>query len=315
MSSASGHIPVMMEEVLDALCVRAGGCYCDGTLGGAGHARGILQRSAPDGRLIGVDRDARAIDRGRQRLAEFGERVTLCQGNFADVVSILGRLGIVPVDGLLVDLGVSSFQLEDAARGFAFSADGPLDMRMDGDSGSTAAELIAALSEHELARLIREYGEEPSSRKIAREIKRAMEGGDLRGTADLARVVTAAVGGRRPRRRSTIHPATRTFMALRMAVNDELGALDRFLATFTEALRPGGRVAVIAFHSLEDRAVKQAFARLANPCTCPPSLPVCACGREPLVSLITRRPLRPSREEQATNPRSRSARLRVAERV
>lgn len=305
----------MSDEVLAALRVAPGGRFCDGTLGGAGHARRILERSAPDGWLFGIDRDPAALARGRERLAPFGERVILRQGNFADVVTLLSDAGMVPVDGVLVDLGVSSFQLDQAERGFSFSADGPLDMRMDPGEGRTAAELIAKLSEHELARLIKEYGEEPASRRIARAIKQAMEGGALRGTADLARVVSGVVGAGGARRQGAIHPATRTFMALRMAVNDELGSLHRFLDTFTEALRPGGRVAVIAFHSLEDRAVKQAFSRLANPCTCPPGLPVCVCGRKPSLSLVTRRPLRPSREEQQGNPRSRSARLRVAERV
>jgi len=305
----------MSDEVLAALRVAPGGRYCDGTLGGAGHARRILEQSAPDGRLFGLDRDPAAISRGRERLASFGTRVTLRQGNFADVVALLNGAGMVPVDGVLVDLGVSSFQLDQAERGFSFSADGPLDMRMDPGEGRTAAELIAQLSERELARLIKEYGEEPASRRVARAIKQAMDGGTLRGTADLARVISRVVGAGGARRQGAIHPATRTFMALRMAVNDELGSLHRFLDTFTEALRPGGRVAVIAFHSLEDRAVKQAFSRLANPCTCPPGLPVCVCGRTPSVSLITRRPLRPSPEEQESNPRCRSARLRVAERV
>lgn len=305
----------MMDQVLESLRVVPGGRYCDGTVGGGGHAGKILERSAPDGQLVGLDRDPAAVRRASERLASFGRRVTLCQGNFAEMVSVLRRLGMVPVDGLLVDLGVSSFQLEEASRGFSFSRNGPLDMRMDPDAPRTAAEVIAGLSERDLAGVIHEFGEEPSSRGIARAIKQAHESGELRGTVDLARVVARAVGGRAPRRHSGIHPATRTFMALRMAVNDELGSLGRFLDTFTEALRPGGRVAVIAFHSLEDRAVKQAFARLANPCTCPPGLPVCVCGRTPQVSLVTRRALRPSREEQTANPRARSARLRVAERV
>lgn len=306
----------MIDEVLDALHVVPGGRYCDGTVGGGGHVAQILDRSAPDGMVLGLDRDADAIDRAGRRLAPYGRRVRLCQGNFADVASLLAELGMVPVDGLLLDLGVSSFQLDEPGRGFSFSTDGPLDMRMDpaGDALPAGA-LIAQLSEQELSQLIREYGEEPASRRIARAIKRAQDGGEIQRTADLARVVTAALGERRPRRHSTIHPATRTFMALRMAVNDELGSLQRFLDTFTETLRPGGRVAVIAFHSLEDRAVKRAFARLANPCVCPPALPLCCCGRVASVSVVTRRPLRPSDAEQSGNPRSRSARLRVAERL
>jgi len=310
------HIPVLVDEVVDALQVAPGGRYCDGTIGGGGHARCILQHSAPDGVLVGLDRDPDAIRRVAGPLSAFRDRVRLCHGNFAEVVALLTKLGMIPVDGVLLDLGVSSFHFDQPERGFSFSNDGPLDMRMDPtESIPDAAQLIAQLSEQELSRLIHEYGEEPSSRRIARAIKQAQDQGQIRGTSDLARVVSVAVGGRAPRRYSKIHPATRTFMALRMAVNDELGSLRRFLETFTETLRPGGRVAVIAFHSLEDRAVKQAFAQLANPCTCPPGLPYCCCGRQPVLSLVTRRPLRPGVAELSVNPRSRSARLRVAERL
>jgi 16S rRNA (cytosine1402-N4)-methyltransferase len=306
------HTSVMVGEVLDALAVGTGRTYCDATVGGGGHARAILERSAPDGRLIGIDRDPVALEASRAALSSFGERATLCHGNFAELCALLARAGLQPVDGVLVDLGVSSQQLTTAERGFGFTHDGPLDMRMDPGARPTAAKLIAELPERELARVIRDYGEEPASTRIARAVKRAHARGALAGTADLARVVADALGGRRPRA-GRIHPATRTFMALRMAVNDELGALARFLATFSEALRPGGRVVVIAFHSLEDRAVKQAFARLANPCSCPPSLPLCACGRRPQIKVLTRRPLRASPAEVAANPRSRSARLRAAE--
>jgi 16S rRNA (cytosine1402-N4)-methyltransferase len=305
----------MLSESVDALQVVPGGRYCDATLGAAGHARALLERSAPDGRLVGLDRDPEALRRCEEDLAPFRDRVTLCQGNFADVVEILTRLGMIPVDGVLLDLGVSSCQLGAAHRGFSFSSDGPLDMRMDPTQGRTAAELIADLSERDLAHLIRTFGEDPSSRRIARAIKRALREGTLDGTRALARVVATAVGPSTSRGSGHLHPATRTFMALRMAVNDELGALGRFLETFTETLRPGGRVALIAFHSLEDRAVKEGFSRLAKTCTCPPGLPVCACGWRPLLRVLTRRPLRPRAEEVIANPRSRSARLRVAERL
>jgi 16S rRNA (cytosine1402-N4)-methyltransferase len=305
----------MVQQVLEALRVTPGGRYCDATVGLGGHARHLLQHSAPDGQLVGLDRDPDAISACKDRLEPFGDRATLYQDNFAKVVDILEQLGMVPVDGLLLDLGVSSYQLDTPHRGFSFAADGPLDMRMDPDGGITAAELIARLSPDELARVIRDYGEERASKKIARAIKQAHESGELKGTADLARVVAAAVRSRPSRQRSKIHPATRSFMALRMKVNDELGCLHRFLDTFTEALRPGGRVAVISFHSLEDRAVKQRFANLARPCTCPPDLPVCGCGKRPQVSIVTRRPLRPSPHELSVNPRARSARLRVAERL
>lgn len=302
----------MAEEVLEALGVAPGRSYCDATVGGGGHARQILERGAPDGRLLGLDRDPHALRRSAEVLAPFGERVTLCQGSFGDVLEILSRLGMTAVDGFLLDLGVSSHQLDTPERGFSLSADGPLDMRMDPSSRPSAAELIASLSEEDLARVIREYGEEPSSRRIARAIKRAESRGQLAGTADLKRAVLEGIGPRQARQ-SKIHPATRTFMALRMAVNDELGALQRFLDTFTEALRPGGRVAVISFHSLEDRLVKECFARLAHPCVCPPGLPVCGCGRRPRARAITRRPLRPSAAEVAANPRARSAKLRAIE--
>ena len=302
----------MVSEVLELLEVRAGKRYCDATVGGAGHARAILERSAPDGELVGVDRDPAALGASREALGPFGERATLCHGSFADLVEILSRLGLRPVDGVLVDLGVSSHQLDTAARGFSLALDGPLDMRMDPGEGQTAAELIASLSEAELARVLRELGEEPASRRIARAIKDAERKGALGSTRALAETVSGAVGGHRPRG-GRIHPATRTFMALRIAVNDELGALRRFLDTFSEALKPGGRVAVISFHSLEDRAVKQRFARLSRPCTCPPGLAVCACGKTPTVRLLTRKAVRPSEEEQARNPRARSARLRAAE--
>jgi len=305
----------MISEAIDALGVHAGGRYCDATLGGAGHSRAILEHCAPDGQLVALDRDPAALRHGAEALAPFGDRVTLYHGNFARVVEILAELGMIPVDGFLLDLGVSSYQLDTAERGFSFAGDGPLDMRMDPSRGTTAAELLANLSEEELARVIRRYGEEPASRKIARGIKEALGRGELGGTRDLQRVVRAVLPARAPRGRRRIHPATRTFMALRMAVNDELGSLERFLDTFTEALRPGGRVVVISFHSLEDRAVKRKLARLADPCTCPPGLPVCGCGRRPQVRLITRRALKASAAESEINPRCRSAKVRAAERL
>jgi 16S rRNA (cytosine1402-N4)-methyltransferase len=306
------HNPVMVPEVLELLEVASGKRYCDATVGGGGHARAILERSAPDGLLLGLDRDPAALEASREALAPFGDRAQLCHGNFADLAATLARLGLQPVDGVLVDLGVSSHQLDTAERGFSLALDGPLDMRMDPGAELTAAGLIARLSEQELARLLRDLGEEPASRRVARAIKGAERHGGLGSTRALAEVVSHALGGRRPGR-GRIHPATRTFMALRIAVNDELGALRRFLDSFAEAVRPGGRVAVIAFHSLEDRAVKERFARLAHPCTCPPGLAVCGCGRTPTVRLLTRRAVKPSASEESANPRARSARLRAAE--
>ncbi len=305
----------MISEVIDALGVHAGGRYCDATVGGAGHARAILQRCAPEGQLIGFDRDPAALRHSAEALKDFKDQVTLFHGNFAQVVESLAELGLSPVDGFLLDLGVSSHQFDTPERGFSFSADGPLDMRMDPTQGPTAAELLASLSERELSRIIWRYGEEPASRKIARSIKQAVGRGELEGTRDLQRVVAKVLPARAPRGKKKIHPATRTFMALRMAVNDELGALERFLATFTEALKPGGRVVVITFHSLEDRAVKHGLVRLANPCVCPPGLPICGCGLKPQVKVLTRRPLKASSEEIDANPRCRSAKVRAAERL
>ena len=310
-STVTWHKPIMVEQVLDLLQVEPGKVYCDGTVGGGGHSRMILEASAPDGRLVCLDQDPAALDRSREVLAAHGDRVTLTHGNFADVVEILTGLDMVPLDGLLVDLGVSSHQLDTADRGFSFRHDGPLDMRMDTTGGQQAREFIEQSSESELAWVIQSYGEERASRRVARAIKAAQEQGRLHGTADLARVVSDAVPARFKGKR--IHPATRTFQALRMAVNRELDALERFLQSFDKVLRPGGRVAVIAFHSLEDRAVKRRFARLAKPCTCPPGLPMCACGLEPVVSLLTRKPARPDDHEVADNPRARSARLRAVE--
>jgi 16S rRNA (cytosine1402-N4)-methyltransferase len=309
------HVPIMVDEVLEGLGVKPGGIYFDGTVGGGGHTEAVLERSAPDGRVVGLDRDPSAVERCQERLRGYGSRVVLCHADFSEVVETLSGLGLLPVDGLLLDLGVSSHQLDEPGRGFGLMADGPLDMRMDPGAGSTAAELIARLTEEELAGVIRTFGEEGASRRISRAIKRALERGELGGTTDLRRVVTSALGARGGRQQRRIHPATRTFMALRIAVNDELGRLRRFLETFTEALRPGGRVVVLSFHSLEDRAVKERFVSLARPCTCPPDLPVCACGKQPSLALLGRKAVRPRAEEIAANPRARSARLRVAERV
>lgn len=310
------HIPIMVDEVIRSLQVSPGHRYCDATIGWGGHAFHILQNSSPDGELIGLDRDPEAVEYCRERFHSFGQRVTVCHGNFDTVVNTLSHLGLVPVDGFLLDLGVSSFQLDTPRRGFSISAQGPLDMRMDPSQGATAAELIAKSSEQDLAKIIRQYGEEPFSKRIARVIKQAWNRGEIVDTTSLAKIVSAAVNRRDSDfRRKKIHPATRTFMALRIAINDELGALQHFLSTFTEALKPGGRVAVITFHSLEDRMVKEHFARLANPCTCPPGLPVCICAKKPELKIITRKAIRPTTDETIQNPRARSAKLRVAERI
>ena len=306
----SVHIPVFLQAVLDGLRVRPGGRYVDGTVGGGGHAAHILELSAPDGRLLGLDRDAEAVAVARSRLAGYADRVTLLHASFDRLAEVARAQGFVPVDGVLFDLGLSSLQLADPARGFSFSADGPLDMRFDPDSGGeTAADLVNRLPGAELAALLRRYGEEPQARRIAEAIVAARP---LHTTGELAAVVEQAVGGRRGRR---IHPATRTFQALRIAVNDELATIERALPQAVEILAPGGRLVVIAFHSLEDRLVKRFMRRESRDCICPPETPVCVCGHRATLRAVTRKPLRPSAEEVAANPRARSARLRVAERI
>ncbi|MFH1130967.1 MAG: 16S rRNA (cytosine(1402)-N(4))-methyltransferase RsmH [Pseudomonadota bacterium] len=306
------HTPVLAREVIDLLKIVPGGCYCDATVGGGGHAELILEHSSPDGKLIGVDQDQAAVEFCKERLARFGDRVTLLKGNFGNLARLLDEQKVGPLDGLLLDLGVSSHQFDTPSRGFSLSQEGPVDMRMDPEEERTAAKLIADSKEEELARIIWKLGEERASRKIARAIKKAQEKGELQSTIDLAQVVAGAVRARGHRK---IHPATRTFMALRMAVNDELGVLARLLDSFGDLLRPGGRIAIISFHSLEDRAVKTQFGQLSKSCVCPPDLPVCACNRTPKLKFVNKKPIFAKQEEVTENHRARSARLRVAERL
>ncbi len=296
------HQTVLLQEAVDLLQPGAGKVIIDGTLGGGGHSEALAARGAT---VIGVDRDPVALSAARARLAGY-PNFSARQGNFGDVLEVCED--VLPVDGVLVDLGVSSPQLDVAERGFSFQKDGPLDMRM-GDTGRTAAELIAEEDESELVRVLREYGEEPFARPIARELKRALP----TRTLEAAEVVKRAV----PRKAwpSKIHVATRTFQALRMAVNRELESLDSLLESLPSLLKVGGRAAVIAFHSLEDRKVKEAFRGLVGACRCPPGLPVCACGGQGDFALLTRKAIAPSDEEIATNPRARSAHLRVVEKV
>ena len=307
MAGTSAHIPVLYDEVLAQLRPRPGGRYIDATLGAGGHATGILNASAPDGRLLAVDADPEAIAYAGQVLQPFGDRVTLQVADFRHLQAVASACGFDRVDGILMDLGLSSRQLADAKRGFSFSQDGPLDMRMNRSQGQSAADLVNHLSEAELADLFWRYGEEHSARRIAKAIVAARP---VTTTGQLAALVERTV-----RRREKIHPATRTFQALRIAVNDELEALSQALLQARDLLRPGGRLAVIAFHSLEDRLVKRFYQQETRDCVCPPEMPVCVCQHRATLRVLTPKAVRPASEEIARNPRSRSARLRIAERL
>jgi 16S rRNA (cytosine1402-N4)-methyltransferase len=316
-ASDFAHRPVLLDESLGHLNLKPGGVIVDGTLGGGGHAEAILQRTAPDGVLIGFDLDPDALEAAGRNLAGFGDRVRTVQASFRDVVPALEEIGVPAVDGVLYDLGVSSFQLDTASRGFRFSgdqadaADTPLDMRMDPTRGETAASLLRHASETALQETFQNYGELPGSKRLARAIVEARASAPLETSADLLRVIREArVGGGRKH-----HPATRVFQALRIAVNDELGALREGLDGAVTVLRPGGRLVVIAYHSIEDRVVKQHLRNAAKGCTCPPRTPVCICGGTVTLNVLTKKPLGPSEDEVRENPRARSARLRAAERV
>jgi 16S rRNA (cytosine1402-N4)-methyltransferase len=307
MGDKLSHIPVLYQEVLAGLRIRPGGHYIDATVGGGGHARGILIASAPDGKLLGIDADPTAVVLARKQLAEFGERVILVQGNFAKLEEIVVRHGFCPVDGILLDLGLSSMQLEAAGRGFSFHLDGPLDMRFAPNQTTTAADLVNTLSVEELAGILSQYGEERQAWRIARAIVAERP---IHTTGELAALVERTVGHRR-----RIHPATRTFQALRIAVNDELGCLAEALPQALRLLIPGGCLAITSFHSLEDRLVKGFFQREARDCLCPPEVPICTCGHRAALGIVTKKPIRPSADEVAANPRSRSAKLRIAYRL
>ncbi len=305
------HATVLAEEAVSYLAPRPGGVYCDATLGGGGHALRVLEASAPDGRLVGIDRDPSALEAARARLEKFGERVTLVHGTFDRAGEILRGLGLEAIDGFVLDVGVSSPQLDHSERGFSFQREGPLDMRMDPSSGETAHALLERIDLDDLANILRRYGEERYAGRIARNIKEAMAAGVLRNTTDLAALIARAV----PTQERHKDPATRTFQALRIAVNDELGQLERFLDGFTSWVKPGGRVVVIAFHSLEDAMVKNRFRDLAKDPGVPPDVAE-KMGILPYAefNLLTRKPIWPTDDEVAKNPRSRSARLRAVER-
>jgi len=307
------HVPVLLHETIDRLSPRPGGVVVDGTLGAAGHARALLDACAPDGRLLGIDRDMDALRLAGQKLAAYGERFTPLYGRHEDLIELLRDAGVFACDTMLFDLGVSSMQLDSAERGFSFRQDALLDMRMDAARGERAADLIARIEERELRRILAVWGEEKRAGAIARAIVREREKNPIVRTGQLAGLVERVAGP--AARRFRIHPATRTFQALRIAVNGEIEGLEKLVTDAVSMLRRGGRLAVISYHSLEDRAIKHAMRSLANRCTCPPKLPVCGCGRENLVSVLTSRPVKPGETEIDRNPRSRSARLRVVERL
>ncbi len=308
-AGAHHHVPVLLDEVLDALAIRPGGRYLDATVGGGGHAAAILKSSTPDGLLLGMDRDPEAVVRAAQRLAPYGERARVVHAAYIRLEDATAEAEMLPLDGVLFDLGFSSWQVGDPERGFSFRWDAPLDMRFDPTEATpTAADLLNTLEEAALAELLYRYGEEPRSRRIARAIVAARP---VVSTGQLVELIEGTVG--RPRR--GVHPATLTFQALRIAVNRELELLEMALPRAVAALRPGGRLAVITFHSLEDRIVKHFFKEESRGCICPPEIPVCRCDHEPTVQLLSRKPVTPSPEEVAANPRSRSAKLRIGEKV
>ncbi len=307
------HEPVLLAEVLQWMNVRENGVYADGTLGGGGHSGAMLEASGGTATLYGIDRDENAIAAAPARLEQYPGFHAL-HGNFHDAKALLSQAGAPPLDGALLDLGVSSPQLDQAERGFSYHEDAPLDMRMDRSQGMTAADLLAEVSEGELTRILREYGEEKWAARIAHFVVERRQTQPLRTTQDLVRVVDAAIP-KAVRRKDDGHPARRTFQAVRIAVNDELDPLDRALEDFVDCLKPGGRLLVITFHSLEDRLTKRCFQRLQNPCVCPPKAPVCTCGRKPKVRILARGAVPPTAEEIARNPRARSAKLRVAEKL
>jgi 16S rRNA (cytosine1402-N4)-methyltransferase len=304
------HVPVLLDEVITGLQAQRGGYFVDCTIGLGGHAAAILEKISPSGRLLGIDADPEAIKISQAKLSDYGEAVTLVNDNFVNLEAICRRYHFHPVDGILFDLGVSSLQLDTAERGFSFHLDAPLNMRFDPGQELTASDIINSFSEQELAKLIEKYGEERHSRRIARYV---VQNRPIATTVELARLVKQALGA--PTRRGKIHPATRTFMALRIAVNSELQNLELALKQTINLLRPGGRLTVISYHSLEDRIVKQFMRDAASSCLCPPGTVICRCGHTPTLRLISRKVIKPTSLEIESNQRSRSAKLRIAERL
>ena len=305
------HKSVLLHECIENLNIRPDGIYVDGTLGLGGHSMEIVKRLTT-GRLIAIDQDETAIERSKERLAPWSERITFVHGNFRDLGNILDSLGIESVNGMLFDLGVSSPQLDEAERGFSYMADAPLDMRMDQTAPVTAWTVVNTWPERELVRILRDYGEERYASRIAANIVRAREKKPIETTLELVDIIKSAMPGAALREKQ--HPAKRSFQAIRIAVNDELGELEPMVQAATEHLKPGGRLAIITFHSLEDRIIKQAIQKRTVGCTCPPSFPVCVCGKKPLLKWISKKPIVSGEAELAENPRARSAKLRVAER-
>lgn len=306
------HVTVLLEESVEALNIRPGGVYVDCTLGGGGHSSRILERLQGTGRLIAIDQDAYALDRAGERLAPFGN-VTFVKDNFRNLDAILERLGIPEVDGVLLDLGVSSFQFDDGTRGFSYWEEAGLDMRMDRDAPVSAREILNTYSREELSRIFAEYGEEKNAWRIAGRILEARARRPVETTSQLVEIIRSALSEKEKRKAG--HPGRKVFQALRIEVNQELGALEEALPAIEKRLAPGGRMAVITFHSIEDRIVKEFIRKMEDPCICPKSWPVCTCGRVPTLKNITRKPILPGEEELARNSRSRSAKLRIAEKV
>jgi 16S rRNA (cytosine1402-N4)-methyltransferase len=312
MGTLPAHLPVLAQAAVELLACSPGKVVVDATIGGGGHAELILERIGQTGHLIGIDWDHKAIELVRERLRST-PNLTLIRENFRDLATIVNRIGHIGIDALLLDLGLSSFQIEEAARGISFTVEGPLDMRMDMRLKTTAADIINTYTETEIARLLSRFGEEPNARRIAKAIVRERAKKPLCTTTALAHIIRSSVAPQM--RRARIDPVTKSFQALRIEVNAELDNLRNVLSDAIPLLKPKGRICVISFHSLEDRIVKRAFVRAARGCVCPPDLPRCACGKEPVLRILTPKPLRPSTEEIAANPRSRSARLRAAEKV
>lgn len=306
------HVSVLLNECIEALNIKPNGIYVDGTLGGAGHSSHIVQRLTT-GRLIGIDRDPVALAASTKRLEPWKERVTLVHSNFSEVKAVLQDLDIPGADGILLDLGVSSPQLDDGQRGFSYMADAPLDMRMNSDDSLTARDVVNSWSEEELKRILYDYGEERYAPRIAAAICRRRVEKTIETTLELVDIIRSAMPAAALREKQ--HPAKRSFQAIRIAVNDELGAVEKVMKDAVSCLKPGGRLAVITFHSLEDRIVKTAMNEAAKGCTCPPSFPVCVCGKKPLVKVISRKPIVSTAQELEDNPRARSAKLRVCEKL